>query len=196
MPVRDTVARIVELGLAGMLRERGFDKHGFVWTRRREGTLQFIALQLSHGNVGEVGRFYVNVALSFDALSKLAADAGSSSVTPEHHHDRRLEHWIPEAPSSWSIEPATPIEETGRSLADLVARVVSLLDRIESPRSMLEEVPLTAGAELVLRARLHYVEGDDERAMHALRGAAEAFSDRKGMSVADLIARHHLVGLG
>jgi hypothetical protein len=55
---------------------------------------------------------------------------------------------------------------------------------------------LRVGADLITRAKLRYVGGDYEVALADLRAASEFFSDRRGMSLGELIARCRMSGLG
>jgi hypothetical protein len=194
MQARDIVNEIVDNGLAQLMRAHGFRKSALTFRRTRGETTQFVSLQLSHGNFGNDGGFYVNIGIAFNAITALegtktvAALVGGDRV----HFFKRLEQLEASAPETWKVTAATNTVAAGEQLCALTAPILMKLESITTPASMLAAFPLDAS---VLRAQLHFLNGDRHSALEDVRTVAEMFVDRRGMSVSEILARHGMNAL-
>ena len=194
MTVREVISEAVAVSVKGLAKDRGFKKKGFAFRRTHGQTSQVIDLQLSRGNSSTEGSFYVNVGLTFDAVTALGGSTTGESVIAGEtvHFSARLEDLVPSAPDSWKVTARTDAQAMGERLGAALAPVFERLEAIDSPLAMLREFPLDDGAERILRARLEYVTGDFPAALAELKLAAAYFADRRGMSVETLIERYEL----
>lgn len=194
MTVRDVVSEAVAVSVAGLARSRGFRKKGLTFRRTHGQTAQVIQFQLSTGNTADDGSFYVNIGISFDAVTALGGSSTGEVVIAGEavHFAARLEELAPGTPDSWAVTKDTDAHSLGERLGAAIAPVIDRLEAIDSPASMLREFALDQGAERILRAELEYVSGNFKAALAELRLVAAEFADRRGMSVESLIERHHL----
>jgi len=191
---RDLITGVVSRGVVPLTKPAGFKRGGLNFHRRRGETVQVVNVQLSQGNVGSEGRFYVNVGIAFDALRTLEQRPIEERPTePECHFRSRLERLVPGAPAHWTVSGQTDLEALAAELQRRFVPVVEDLDRIDSPAAFLAH-PWNAG-DSGLRARLQYVSGDHAGALESLRQTAERFQDRHGMTVAELIRRFGMAEL-
>ncbi|WP_375767703.1 DUF4304 domain-containing protein [Archangium gephyra] len=197
MTVRDMLSEALSVAVAGLAKARGFRKKGFTFRRQHGQTTQVINFQLSHGNSRDEGDFYVNIGLSFDAVTALGGTSSGEVVIAGEavHYGVRLEELAPETPDEWAVTPQTDAHSLGAQLGAALAPVIDRLEKVESPASMLREFPLDDGFRRVLRAKLEYVDGHFDAALADLRLVAAEFADRQGMSVENLIERHRLPAL-
>ena len=197
MTVRDVLSEAVSVAVAGLVRSRGLRKKGLTFRRAHGQTAQVIQFQLSRGNSADDGSFYVNIGLSFDAVTALGdSTSGEVVIAGEAvHFAARLEELAPGTPASWAVTKETDTHSLGERLGAALAPVIDRLEAIDSPASMLREFTLDRGAQRILRAKLEYVTGNFNAALAELRLVSAEFADRQGMSVESLIERHHLYEL-
>ncbi|HEX8706421.1 MAG TPA: DUF4304 domain-containing protein [Myxococcaceae bacterium] len=194
MTVREALSAALAVTVTGLAKAHGFRKKAFAFRRSHGQTTQAIHFQLSHGNLSQEGAFYVNIGLSFDAVTALGGSTTGQLVIAGEamQFAAQLDELAPGAPAVWEITEQTDIPSLGAQLGEVLAPVLDRLDAIDSPASMLREFPLDEGTQRVLRAQFHYIAGDFGAALAELRQVAAEFSDRRGMSVEDLIAWHGL----
>jgi hypothetical protein len=193
---RDLIGLLIGKGTAPLLKEAGFRKSGLRFDRHLGQVVQVIEFQLSQANFADTGRFYVNVGLGFDGLWNL--EGRSRPPRPKAHEcqvSKRLEEVRPEAPAHWDVSASTDLDALSGDLSGSVSGLLGELDGITSIGAMLEAGWLRIGADLITRAKLRYVGGDHKAALSDLRSASEFFSDRRGMSLGELIGRSGLTGL-
>jgi hypothetical protein len=193
---RDLISLVVKEGTAPLLKEAGFLKAGFRFHRRLGGVVQVIEFQLSQANFADTGRFYMNVALGFDGLWDLAGVP--RPARPKAHEcqvSQRLEEVRPGAHAPWDVSASTDLDVLAEDLRGSVSGLLEDLDGITSVQAMLRPGWLRVGADLITRAQLWYVSGDKRAALADLRAASEFFSDRRGMSLGELIVRCRMSGL-
>jgi hypothetical protein len=194
MMVRETLSAALAVAVAGLAKAHGFRKKALAFRRAHGQTTQAISFQLSGGNTSQEGAFYVNIGISFDAVTALGGSTtGQLKIAGEAmQFAAQLDDLVPGAPAVWEITEQTDPQDLGAQLGRVLAPVLERLDSIDSPASMLRQFPLDEGAQRVLRAQFHYVAGDFDAALAELRQVAAEFADRRGMSVEDLITRHGL----
>lgn len=194
MTVRDILSEAIAVSVAGLAKARGFRKKGLTFRRKHGQTTQVINFQLSRGNSADEGDFYVNIGISFDAVTALSGSTTGELVIAGEtvHFGARLRELSPGTPAEWAITQQTDAHALGERLGAALAPVIDRLEAVESPASMLREFPLDEGARRILRATLEYVGGDFNAALADLKRVAAEFADRQGMSVEHLIERHRL----
>jgi hypothetical protein len=190
---KDTLAAAIGDGLKPPLSAAKFRKKALCFQRRLGDTVQVVDVQLSAGNTAGAVRFYVNVGVAFPALWALEDDADDDPWRAhECHFQQRLEDLV-DAPKWWTVDAGTDRAVLAARLRAVAEALLARLDRVRSPRAAIDV--LLADADSELRARLRYVEGDDDGALADLRATARRFADRRGMKVADLVERHGLARL-
>jgi len=194
MTVREVLTEALAVAVTGLAKAHGFRKKALTFRRTHGQTTQVFNFQLSHGNTAEEGAFYVNVGISFDAVTALGEDSTGQMVIAGEamQFATRLEKLTPKAPRSWTVTARTDAHVLGTQLGSALAPVLARLDAVDSPASMLREFALDRGTERVLRAQLLYTAGDFSAALAELKLVAAEFADRRGMSVGELIKRHGL----
>jgi hypothetical protein len=175
----DTVISAVKPLLVGA----GFRKRARTFERRRGDVTQLVNVQRSHGG----NSFYVNVGLVFDAISDLRANQTGLLVLGKDivHFGARLHELVTDLPERWTDDDADADEQVRNALEVIVAK----FDRIDGPVAMLNEFPLDAGFQKVLRAQLKWISGDTSGARADLEAVASELSDRRGCDVGKLAAR-------
>ena len=153
--------------------------------------VQVIDFQLSQANFADTGEFFVNVALGIGRLWEL--EGGPRPDRPKVYEcqvRKRLEEVVPGPPPAGTCRPrptSTPWRGDCRTRS---ASLLGDLDGITSVEALLGTGWLAVGADLIARGPLRYVGGDHDAALADLRAASEFFSDRRGMSLGELIRRH------
>lgn len=99
------------------------------------------------------------------------------------------------APARWEVSAITDLEAAAARLSGAIPLLLVDLNGITSIETFLSRAWLKIGADLITRAKLHHLSGDREAALVDLRRASEYFSDRRGMSLDELIARTGMIGL-
>jgi hypothetical protein len=193
---RDLISAVVARGVAPLLKAVGFRKAGLRFHRPAGEVVQVIDFQLSQANFADTGEFFVNVALGVGRLWDLEGKPRPDRPRPhECQVCKRLEEVVPGAPSGWDVSASTNLDGLAERLSDSISSLLIDLDGITSIEALLRKGWLKVGADLITRAQLRYVSGDHEAALADLRVVAEFFSDRRGMSLAELIRRHGMTGL-
>ena len=161
----------------------GFRKRARTFERRRGDVTQLVNVQRSHGG----NSFYVNVGLVFDAITGLRTNDTGLLVLGKDivHFGARLHELVTGLPDRWIDGDADAHEQVRNALEVIVAK----LDRIDGAVAMLNEFPLDAGFQKVLRAQLKWISGDRSGARADLETVASEFSDRRGCDVAELATR-------
>lgn len=196
MSAREIVAQLVRTSVIPVVRPAGFTTAGFSFHRRRDTVVQVINVQLSSANVGQRGAFYLNVGLNFDPICALE---GRPIVAKPKAHEcqfqRRLEQLVPGAPARWEFEGA----DAGLALAaPLRAACEGLLDGLNRAFSMEQLLGLGwlgGGSERGLLAQIHYLLGQREQAVAALRELRAFFQDRPMWSLQRELERRGLTPL-
>jgi len=192
----DIIAGIVSRGAAPVLKAAGFKKTALRFYRRRGEVVQVVGFQLSQGNFADKGRFYINVGIGFDKLWQM--DSKPMPDRPKEHGGhfyRRLEDLLPDVPFDGNVSGSTDIDATAIELRDRMILLVSLLDPINSTDALLEQNWLHVGADLLLKARMHYVAGDFQAAIAEVKAAAAFFSNRQASTPLDIIRRENMATL-
>jgi hypothetical protein len=194
---RDLIGAVVARGVAPLLKGSGFRKARPLRFQRLTGeVVQAIDFQLSQANFADTGEFFVNVALGVGRLWDLEGRPRPDRPKPHECHVRkRLEEVVPGAPSGWGVSASTDLDALAGRLSDSITSLLMDLDEITSIEALLSKGWLKVGADLITRAQLRYVSGDHEAALADLREVSEFFSDRRGMSLVELIQRHGMTEL-
>jgi hypothetical protein len=193
---KDIINQIVSQGAGPIAKAAGFKKSALTFTRRRGEVVQVVNFQLSQGNFADTGSYYTNVGIAFDALWRLAREPVAEHPREyQCHFRRRIEQLIPKEPQSQKVTSATDIAAAVKGQASTFSKLLDLIDSIDSPGAMLEKKWLRIGGEIELRACLLYVLGRYEEAAKDIQRVSKFFSDRQGMSVANLIKRLKLTKL-
>jgi Domain of unknown function (DUF4304) len=176
MTAREAIDHLVKGSILPHAKAAGFKKSGLGFYRDTSSLIQVVNFQVSTGGDG---RFYVNVGLLFGDLH-----LPRSERPKEHECDyrKRMEHLIASAPAAWEVGKLAP-----NHLEECFKLLIQLLDGVRTSAEFLNS-PLSAG-ELEVCARLHYALGNYTASLDALRGLAEKFADRRGMSLDELIVR-------
>jgi hypothetical protein len=173
--------------VAALLQAAEFRKRGPAFERRHGETTQLVELQTSRD--GSV--FYVNVGIVLDAITKLGPQSTGSRVigkTPVHF-GARLEELVKGVPSKWPTAAGAEEED----LLVALTQVLDRLGRIDGAATTLSELDLSRGFEKLLRAQLKWVTDDRDGARADVEAVAHEFSERRGCTVPELLAR---TGLG
>jgi hypothetical protein len=190
---REIISEIVKKGMVPPLKIARFRKYGMRFQRRLNDVVQIVGVQLSQGNFADMGRFYVNVGLGFDKLWSIEPTGILERPKEgECHYSVRLHDVVPQEPQWYPVSSATDVDKLAAEMANAVKLLLTELDTITSTEAMIQRGWLRIGAHRILKARLHYVNGDLESALADLKYAAEFFADRQGMSLNELIVRHKL----
>ena len=165
----------------------GFVVRGCAAQRTHGGTLQQIYLQANRHNHDDFGSFFVNVAITFDALRAL--DRGEA-VPGIVDWCARLERLVPDLPASWELRKSTDRRALAARLGAALHGTLELLETVRSPQDAVAELPELEGFELVLRARLKYVSRDFEGALADLVALERMFPDR--VDIRAIVKRENL----
>ena len=176
MTGKPALTALVVEHMAPALKLCGFKKKALVFARRRGDVDQLVAAQMSHGGA----RFYVNVGLVADTLTRLGGDQVGATVVGGRatHYGVRAEQ-IVTAPPSWDAA------SDGEALRRVTESILTRLDAIDGPAAMLRELDLDHGFLRVLRAQLHWVMGNAAAARADIEAVAGAFVER-GVTFDDL----------
>ncbi len=169
------------------LAERGFVVSGCEAQRRHGSTLQQIYLQANRHNHDDFGSFFVNVAITFDALRALDFGEAIPGIVD---WCARLERLVPDVPSSWELRNSSDRGALAARLGAALHGTLELLERVRSPEDAVAELPELEGFELVLRARLKYVSRDFEGALADLVALQQTFPDR--VDIREIVTRENL----
>jgi len=173
---REMVEAIVAASLRDLARSHRFRKKALTFHRRVGDVQQFVNVQLSQGNVGSSGRFYINVGIGFDGLWRLAGDADDEPRKYyECHYSQRIRHLVPGAPDQWDIDARTNVSAVAEGLRALAGRLFDKLDAIDSPAGMIASGLLQHGMDVALRGSLRYLLDDLPGALADLRAASADF---------------------
>ena len=82
MTVREVLAEALAAGVTGLAKAHDFRKKGLLFRRKHGETSQVLQFQLSGGNSADKGAFYVNVGISFDAVTALGGSTMGDRLTP------------------------------------------------------------------------------------------------------------------
>lgn len=191
----ETLTTLVTEAMRPHARAGGYRKQRLTYHRRRGDTTQIVNFQLSQGNSHAEARSYVNVAVAPDALFALAGRAVPAALKEYECPFRvRLEQLVPDAPPAWIWDASCDAAAWSSALGACLERMADWLDGIDSPATLLHRATLERGANLFLRAQLHYVLGDLDAALADVQAGVAAFADR-GMTVEKQLAALHLTPL-
>lgn len=117
--VSQSIDQVVRHGLHGVLKARGFKKKGRTFRRSGEGVIQVVNIQGSTTNLGDCGRFTMNLGVYFPSVARLAGTETESPLAHEctlqsrigHLMSSRRDHW-------WGLDAATDIESLAVEVAD------------------------------------------------------------------------------
>jgi hypothetical protein len=179
MKARDLIAQLVAVSITPLLRPAGFRKAGFSFHRHLGKAVQVLNVQLSDSNLGEHGRFYINVGLNFDRVCLL--EGKPINLKPKEYEcqfRRRLEHLIPNIPARWEFTTEAESHLLLQPLRSACEHLLVLLNQIDSIEHFLALSWLQSGSDLGLRAQLHYILGDQQAALQALQQERAFFRTR------------------
>jgi hypothetical protein len=193
---RELIGDAIGRAVAPLLKGAGFRKAGLRFHRVAGEVVQVIEFQLSQANFADTGRFYVNIGIGIDELWELEGrPRPARPKAQECQVCKRLEEVAPEAPAHWDVSASSDLDGLARRLSASISSLLADLDGITSIEGLLGKGWLEVGADLITRSRLHYVSGDHEAALADLREASGCFSDRRGMSLVELIRRSGMTEL-
>jgi uncharacterized protein DUF4304 len=179
MKAHDLIARLVAVGITPLLRPAGFRKAGFSFHRHLGEVVQVLNVQLSDSNLGERGRFYINVGLNFDRVCLLEGKPINSKPKEyECQLRRRLEQLIHNIHARWEFESEAQSDLLAEPLHSACEQLLVLLNQIDSIEHFLPLNWLQSGSDLGLRAQLHYILGDQAAAIQALQQEQAFFRTR------------------
>jgi Domain of unknown function (DUF4304) len=185
----DRVRKVVVASLKGLMKAAGFKKSGLRFYRRHGSTTQVLEVQLSHGSSFSSARFYVNVGVSVDLPQKREAPATDKLKSHECDWSSRLEELAEGAPARWELDEGSDLDQLCARLHSAVETALETLAAIDSADALMASGLLDQGARRQVRAQILYAQGDDHGALAELRYLESFFSNRKGMSVPELVAR-------
>ena len=191
MKARDLIQHVVRLGAVPIAKQASFRKSGFNFYRRNGSTRQVFNFQLSRGNAGSDGWFYINVGIDFDDVRGLLAESIVEKPVPSCcHFNVRLQELIDGVPPRIEVSSDTQLEPLAAQVSTWLQPLIELLDQVDSPDGMLKTELLDRGFRKLLRAQLLHLTGDDQSALADVRAVAQEFSDRPGLTVPNLLARY------
>ena len=196
MKARDFIAQLVAVSITPLLRPVGFRKAGFSFHRHLGEVMQVLNIQLSDSNVGESGRFYVNVGLNFDRVCLL--ERKPINPKPKEYEcqfRRRLEQLISDIPARWEFESQAESQTLAASLRSACEQLLVSLNQIDSIEHFLLLNWLQSGSDLGLRAQFHYILGDQEAAIQALQQEHGFFRTRPTWKLDYWLERRGLTAL-
>jgi hypothetical protein len=196
MKARDLIAQLVSISITPLIRPVGFRKAGFSFHRHLGEVTQVLNFQLSDSNVGECGRFYLNVGLNFDRVCVLEG----KSINPkpkeyECHFRRRLEHLISDIPAQWEFTSEVESQLLVTPLRSACEELLIILNQIDSIEHFLPLNWLQKGSDLGLSAQLHYILGDQQAAIQALQQERNFFRSRPTWKLDYWLERRGLTAL-
>ena len=173
------LTRVVTAAMKPYAAAGGYKKERLNYRRRRGSTQQIVNFQLSPGNSAAEARCYVNVSIAFDAVFALL---GREPPVPlkefQGHFRARLEDLVAGAPLHWEVSASTYTAAIEAELGKALGQMTAWLDAIDGPAAMLATGGLRVGAQHYLRAQLHYVEGQLDAALAAVRAGVAFFAER------------------
>jgi len=157
--VAKKIEEIVKLRLAPLLKQHGFTKSGRDFHRQRERDWQVVNVQASQGNLGEDGKFTVNLGVYVSAVAALAGTPALEGKPKEHSCTVRErigmlmreqnDHW-------WNVSPSISSEQTAKDVASAVEQFgIPWLEahlRLETIAETLKPQPSVMSAAAALAA--------------------------------------------
>jgi hypothetical protein len=170
MNARERILQIIATSMTSDLLEAGFTRAGIDFYRRQGEVVQLVQVQLSASNFFNHGHFSINVALNFNRVCQLEHKAVVEQ--PKEYlcqFRRRLETLIAGAPPRWEVGDGLEQPEMAVQLRAACRQLIALLNGIDSLERFLALGWLQAGADLGLRAQIHYLLGDTQAAIRDLQ---------------------------
>lgn len=182
MTPRAAVSDWANTAVEPLLRPHGWARRGLVFERTTSETTQLIECQLSRG----APTCFINVGLVFTRVSALPASTTGLQVVGGRavHAGGRLDAFVSGVAEEFAV-PADLTEGLAQSVATLALRWATITDA----SSALAVLDLSKGVHKVLRAQLRWLSGDAAGALTDLQTVAAEFSERRNMTLPDLIAR-------
>ena len=212
MRVKDSIKTVIDKGIAAVVSSDNFQRTQFNFRRRHGSTIQVINIQPSAENMGNASTFYINIGIAFDELwQHFGMVIPTQPMEYDCHFRARLEQLFSDCPKYWVVsgdsfttqffkqvsrfggrEIASNESEVDQVIIFLslqIRKAVSVLNQIDSPRTFLDHFwkDKPKGGNAMLNPLLAYVTGNLDEAWNELTKISKQFSDRPGMSVAELV---------
>src|SRR5690606_33030026 len=124
--VAKRIDEIVKLRLAPLLKASGFTKSGREFHRQRDGNWHVVNVQASMGNVGDTGKFTINLGVFHPAISLLAGKPLQTSKPKEYECTvrERIGGLMPgETDYWWEVSPQIPAHHVAEDVASAVEQL-------------------------------------------------------------------------
>lgn len=176
---RDSIKELVKLGIAPLLKSRGFKKNALNFTRRNGSVAHFVNVQLSSWNSGAAGSFYLNVGVAFDEIAQhLGKPAPEFPRYDDCQFLVRIERLNPKLPQQFFVDETVDLNSLGSSVAlSLDESFVLPLADVDS----LHSFGKTGWVDAIpwgFPALFHYLTGSHQEARRLVQREAEYFADR------------------
>lgn len=212
MRVKKAFSTIIDKSVAAVLSLGNFQRTQLDFRRRYGSTIQVINIQPSVESMGNASVFYVNIGIAFDELwQHFGMAIPTQPMEYDCHFRTRLEQLLADCPQWWVISGDSSttqffkqvsrlggreiasndleVDQVAKLLSSLIQKVVSELNQIDSPRKFLGHLwkDKSQGGNVMLNPLLAYVTGNLDEAWDELTKVSKRFSDRQGLSVAELV---------
>jgi hypothetical protein len=212
MIVKDIFETIVDEGIGAIVSADNFQRTQLDFRRRRGSTIEVINIQPSAENMGNAGTFYINIGIAFDELwQHFGMVIPTQPMEYDCHFRTRLEKLFSDCPKWWVISGdssttqffkrvsslggreivsnESEMDQIVKFLSSQIQNLVLGFNQIAGPRTFLNHIwndkPQAGNA--MLNPLLEYVMGNLDEAWNELTKTSKRFSDRSGMSVAELV---------
>jgi hypothetical protein len=187
------IAEAIKKGIAPAMTVAGFRKYGMQFHRRVKTVVQVVAIHFSQESSSSARRFSLNIGIGFDKLWSL--DQQQLPERPKEyqlHFNKRAQEIIRGLPQCFEASSMIDADALAVRLAIASNKLLAELDDLDSVDAFLRKGWLGNGADRILKARMHYVRGEFEKAIADLQSAAAFFSDRQSMDLKHLIQDHNM----
>lgn len=187
------IAEVIKKGIAPAMNAAGFRKYGMQFHRRVKTVVQVVAIHFSQESSSSARRFFLNIGIGFDKLWSL--DRQQLPDRPKQyqlHFNKRAEEIIRDLPQYFEASSMIDADALAARLAIASNKLLAELNDLDSVDAFLRKGWLGSGADRILKARMHYVRGEFEKAIADLQSAADFFSDRHGMDLKHLIQDNNM----
>lgn len=186
--VAKQIDEVVKLGLAPLLKSRGFAKSGRDFHRLAGENWQIVNVQASQGNFGDSGKFTINLGVYLPVVSLLAGEPLRSSKPKEYQCTvcERIgglmpggtDHWWAISPSvslnRIAEEVVSAVERFGLEWLDAHSQVARVAETLRpQPSVMSAAAALAAGDAMEAKRRIDYMATDRPTAATTARAWAK-----------------------
>ena len=212
MRVKDAFGTIINNRITTIVSRENFQKDQLDFRRRHGSTIQVINIRPAVESMGNASTFYVNIGIAFDELWQYFGMAiPENPMEHECHFRTRLEQLFSNCPQWWVVSGDSSttqffkqvsrlggreiasndseVDQVSKLLSSLIQKAVFELNQIDGPRKFLDHFwkgkPQCGNA--MLDPLLAYSIDELDEAWNRLTKISKRFSDRQGMSVAELV---------